>query len=176
MTGNLSLKLKKKSFPQPPTATPSWTTINCWKMKSNYRPLSRIYWSGPHQPVDHVAASGLRHPPARRRRFPGSARYPAQRHARSLRSVIHQSVFVCTTPSTISPHILTQLKMSDQIPGMHFLDYREQFGPELAARRKPALVPYHEAQHRCFSARNPGQRHDPAVAAASRTDRFSGAG
>ena len=47
-------------------------------------------------------------------------------------------------------HILTQLKMPDQIPRLHFLDYREQFGPELAALRKPALAPYHEAQHRCF--------------------------
>jgi two-component system cell cycle response regulator len=48
-------------------------------------------------------------------------------------------------------HILTQLKVHpEQIAHLYFLDYREQFGADHAALRKPALSPYQAPGHQCF--------------------------
>ena len=48
-------------------------------------------------------------------------------------------------------HILAHLKVqSGQFPNLHFLDYSEQFGPDYAGLRKPALSAYDASIHQGF--------------------------
>ncbi|RXZ36523.1 sensor domain-containing diguanylate cyclase [Oxalobacteraceae bacterium CAVE-383] len=59
-------------------------------------------------------------------------------------------------------HILSQLKVHpEQIPRLHFLDYREQLGPDLATLRKPALAAYDAVRHQGFF---PGETPPASVA------------